>query len=145
MSDCEKMKILKTPRSGEIVKSVLDEEEGIVFGWASIVSKAGNLIEDDDGDVIFPEDLEKAAYDYVFSSRQQSDTHMLIGVGSLIESKVYTKSKQEAMGIDLGFEGWWVGFRVDKATYPDVWNKIKKGEYPMFSIGGFAEKEEYNG
>jgi len=49
------------------------------------------------------------------------------------------------MGIDLGFEAWWVGFKVNKSEYPDIWEKIKKGEYSMFSIGGFAEREEVTG
>lgn len=36
-------------------------------------------------------------------------------------------------------EGWWIGFRV---TDPDVWDKVKSGEYPMFSIEGEAVREE---
>lgn len=35
--------------------------------------------------------------------------------------------------------GWWIGFRV---TDDDVWEKVKSGEYSMFSIGGTAIREE---
>jgi cation transport regulator ChaB len=132
--------------SGKIVKAVeTEEDEGIVFGWASVMTKGGKPVKDDEDEIILPEDIEKAAYEFVINYRDQSDTHLYIGVGILCESMVLTKAKQEMLGIDLGMEAWWVGFKVNKANFPEVWEKIKKGEYPMFSIGGFAEKEEYDG
>ncbi|MCI8806493.1 MAG: hypothetical protein HFE59_11595, partial [Clostridiales bacterium] len=36
-------------------------------------------------------------------------------------------------------EGWWVGFHIDDA---EVWEKIKNGEYRMFSIEGTAVREK---
>ena len=46
-----------------------------------------------------------------------------------------------ALGITEGAlpEGWWIGFKV---TDPDVWDKVKDGTYPMFSIEGTAIREE---
>jgi hypothetical protein len=35
--------------------------------------------------------------------------------------------------------GWWIGFKV---LDQDVWEKVKSGEYPMFSIEGEAIREE---
>ena len=55
---------------------------------------------------------------------------------------VFTRQKQEALGIDLGKVGWFVGFKVDDA---DVWAKIKSGERPMFSIAGKAKREVLDG
>lgn len=55
----------------------------------------------------------------------------------LVESVMITKEKMLAMGIPEGTvpEGWWIGFLV---TDEDVWQKVKSGEYPMFSIEGEA-------
>lgn len=45
------------------------------------------------------------------------------------------------MGIPEGVvpEGWWIGFKV---TDDEVWEKVKDGTYPMFSIEGEAVREE---
>ena len=63
------------------------------------------------------------------------------GKAVLVESVVFTKEKMEAIGIPEGTlpVGWWIGFKVlDK----DVWEKVKNGEYPMFSIEGTAKRIE---
>ena len=95
----------------------------------------GELVVDKQGDIIPEDELEQAAYEYVLYCRQQGDMHERMGVGRLVESMVFTKQKQEVLGIDLGMCGWFVGFRVDD---PGVWKKIKGGELPEFSIGGKA-------
>lgn len=120
----------------------VDEELGYVFGWASVVTKGGQLIKDSQGDVILPEDLEKAVYPFVKFYRNHGENHINIGTGTLIESMVFTYEKQKALGIDLGMEGWWIGFEINKVAYPEVWDKIKTGDYPMFSIGGTGTREE---
>ena len=76
------------------------------------------------GDMIDPETLEKAVYDYVEESRDGGEMHKRLGVATLIESIVFTKEKMSALGIPDGTipEGWWVGFRVSD---PDVWEKVK--------------------
>jgi hypothetical protein len=111
----------------------IDEDERMVFGWFSVVEKDGELIKDSQDDYIEPMELEKAAYSYVLDARIAGDSHVRKGVGQLVESIVFTKEKQEALGIDLGHVGWWGGFHIND---DNVWDKIKKGEYPMFSIGG---------
>jgi hypothetical protein len=107
----------------------------LIFGWASVVEKNGVLIIDKQGDMISPATLEDAAYDFVLHSRQQGDMHDTMGVGRLVESCVFTKQKQEALGINLGMVGWWAGFKVD---CPEVWAAHKRGDRPEFSIGGQA-------
>lgn len=119
----------------QILKAEPDQQ--LIFGWASIVEKDGQLIIDKQDDVIMPEDLEKAAYDFVLYSRDQGDMHEQKGVGRLIESMVFTKQKQDLLGIDLGLQGWFVGFRVDS---PAVWKAIKSGERPELSIGGSGQR-----
>jgi hypothetical protein len=110
-----------------------DQDQQLMFGWASVVEKDGRIIVDKQGDIIPAEELEKAAYEYTLSSRVQGDMHDTVGVGRMVESMVFTKEKQKALGIDLGLVGWWVGFKVDDT---ELWAAVKRGEKPEFSIGG---------
>ena len=105
----------------------------MVFGWASVSTKDGKIVVDKQGDMILPEDLEKAAYDFVLYCRSQGDMHKAMQCGRLVESMMFTKEKQQIMGIDLGMEGWWTGFKVDDQA---LWQAHKRGERPEFSIGG---------
>ena len=70
--------------------------------------------------------------------------HQRGGVGHVIESIVFTKEKAAALGIpaDILPEGWWIGFKI---TDDEVWEKIKSGEYSMFSIEGEAIREPIEG
>lgn len=117
----------------------LDEDKKIVFAWASVIEENGEQLVDKQGDIIFEEDLENAAYNFVLNSRNAGEMHIKkSGIGRLIESVVFTKEKQKALGIDLGKVGWFVGFKIDN---DEVWEKIKKGDYPMMSIGGKGKRE----
>jgi hypothetical protein len=115
-----------------------DPDKQLIFGWASIVEKGGKPVVDKQGDIIPVEELEKAAYDFVLHSRQNDDRHIGGPTGRCVESMVFTKDKQQALGIDLGKVGWWVGFKVDD---DDLWAAHKRGERPEFSIGGGAVRE----
>ncbi|GEO26239.1 hypothetical protein AAC03nite_20240 [Alicyclobacillus acidoterrestris] len=122
--------------------SKVDDSQHLVFGWLSVSEdENGNTLVDSHGDIITPDDLEQAAYDFVLHSRQAGEMHDVIGVGQLVESMVFTAEKQQALGIPEGIVpvGWWVGFYIDD---PDVWAKIRSGEYAAFSIGGEAVREE---
>jgi hypothetical protein len=118
----------------------IDDERKQLFGIASLISKSGRQVVDRQGDRISAEELERAVYEYVKSSRDASDSHERMGAGKLIESCVLTIEKQQAMGIDLGGdEFWWVGIACDDA----IWAKLKKAKRPLaFSIGGTAVKRE---
>jgi len=120
--------------SGEFIK--FDAEQRLVFGWANVSrNEAGELLVDSQDDTISPEELEKAAYDFVLDVRKAGEMHQRVeGIGTMVESVMLTLEKQEAMGIPAGTvpEGWWVGFKVAQ----DVFDKVKTGEYSMFSIGG---------
>lgn len=121
-----------------ISKSVEDKQ--LVFGWANIaVDIDGTYPLDWDGDVTPPEELEKAAYTFVLKYRATGENHQGGVKGNLVESIMFTKEKQQAMGIPEGIvpEGWWVGFHIpDK----EVFAKIKSGEYEMFSVQGSAHR-----
>jgi len=121
----------------------IDEEKQYVFGWANIAIRANSeQIEDYQGDIIDPDVLEEAAYQFVEFYRAGGEMHNGQGaVAVMIESVMLTKEKQADMGIPEGYvpEGWWIGFHVLDSA---VWEKVKSGEYSMFSIEGEAIKEE---
>lgn len=120
----------------------VDEEKRLVFGWANVsVTVNGELVEDYQEDMIEPEELEKAAYKFAELYRDGGEMHEKTGMAVMVESVMLTEEKQAAMGIPAGTlpVGWWIGFRV---TDDDVWEKVKSGEYSMFSIGGTAVRTE---
>lgn len=124
----------------KIMKS--DDEKMLAFGWASVSMRVGGeVIEDWQNDIVEPDELERAAYDYVLLYREGGEMHERGGAAILIESVVFTEEKMKAMGIPDGTlpVGWWIGFKV---TDSDVWEKVKDGTYPMFSIEGEAERIE---
>ena len=123
---------------GEITK--LDEDQFLVFGWASVAEKDGSTVIDSQGDVIPLAELEKAAHNFVLNSRTGGAMHEVYGVATLVESIVFTPEKLAALGLaeDALPHGWFVGFKVHDA---EAWQKIKNGDYSMFSIGGRAVRE----
>lgn len=123
-----------------IAKTVDDKK--LVFGWASIsVTADGEQLEDLQHDLINPEDLEEAVYEYVLNFRDTGEEHrpQLRKKGKLVESCVFTLEKQKAMGIPEGIipVGWWIGFKIED---DEAWEKVKNGTYRMFSIEGVAQR-----
>ena len=119
-----------------------EPDKMMVFGWSNVaVDESGQQITDLQGDVIDPEELEKAAYDHVLNFRNTGERHDpgLRKKGRLVESCVFTKEKQAAIGIPPGTvpEGWWVGYKIDDQ---EAWEKIKKGEYQSFSVEGKGQR-----
>jgi len=124
-----------------------DDDKRLVFGWASVsVTLDGVPLEDRQSDIIDPDELENAAYEYVLNFRDGGEEHIpsLRKKARLVESCVFTEEKQEAMGIPPGTlpVGWWIGFYVDD---DEAWGKIKNGTYKMFSIEGTATRETIEG
>lgn len=120
----------------------LDGEHQLAFGWAYVAQQDGAQVIDKSGDFIDAEalgDFEHAAYDYVLVSREADEQHVkLYGVAKLVESVFLTPDKIQKMGLSGDRVGWWLGFKVHD---PEVWEKVKSGEYPMFSIRGAGVRE----
>jgi hypothetical protein len=129
--------------AGEFAKA--DEDKRQVFGWASIVEVDGQPVVDRQGDWISPDEIEKAAYDYVLKSRKGGHQHKRDGdqpfhAGDMIESFVMTPEKIEKMGLpDSTPVGWWVGYKIHD---DEAWDKVKKGEVTGFSIHGRGKRKE---
>lgn len=129
-----------TKRKFQLKKA--NDEKMQAFGWASVaVVENGDTLEDWQGDIIEPEELENAAYTFVNLYREGGEMHERGGAAYLIESVVFTDEKVAVMGIPEGVlpVGWWIGFQV---TDLEVWEKVKNGTYSMFSIEGEAERVE---
>lgn len=134
-------------KSKEMLKSRFkiqksDDEKMLAFGWANVaLTEDGEQIEDWQQDMIDPQELEHAAYQFVELYREGGEMHERGGAAVLIESMVFTDEKMKALGIEAGIlpVGWWIGFKV---TDQEVWEKVKDGTYTMFSIEGEAERIE---
>ena len=132
---------------GKILK--VDDELRVVWGWASVISKNGKAITDSQGDQISSEVLVKAAHDFMTESRTGGFMHIPdLKVGDIVESMVFTKALQTALGIEIvdkkdnqPIEGWLIGFHVDSEK---LWKSVKSGEFTEFSIGGLGERVPIN-
>lgn len=128
-----------------------DDDLQQVFGMANLsVSSDGEVVKDLQDDVIAPEDLEKAAYEFVLEFRDTGVMHQGVAKGRLIESYFASPEKMRGLLKSLGVAenltsqveksmgiGWWIGFQIDD---PDVFKRVKSGELKMFSIEGSAQR-----
>ena len=129
--------------AGEFSKT--DDDKRQVFGWASVVEVDGQPVVDRQGDWITPDEIEKAAYEYVVKSRVGGHQHKRTDSGAfhasdMIESIVFTPEKISKMGLPEDFPvGWWVGYKVHDE---ETWEKVKKGDITGFSIHGKGKRRE---
>lgn len=136
--------INKTDNTQQFNIMKTDDDKRLIFGWANVAIKAdGEQVVDYQKDMIDPEDLEEAVYEYVLNYRDSGEEHIpnLRKKARMVESCMFTKEKMQAMGIPEGIvpEGWWIGFYVDD---DEAWEKVKNGTYQMFSIEGQGVREE---
>jgi hypothetical protein len=123
--------------SVNIAKS--DDEQRIVWGWASVATEDGKPVVDLQGDVITPAEMEKMANDFMSSVRTGKAMHEGPKIGEFIHSMPLTNELAKAFDLHTDREGWIVAMKV----YDDeVWEKIRGGQFQGFSIGGRAEKRE---
>lgn len=122
---------------GKILK--VDDEQRMVYGWASVVTEKGVPVVDRQGDVIEADTLVKAVNSFMEYVRVGKAMHTGEQVGVVVHSLPVTKEICDALGIQSDREGWVVAYKV----YDDnVWAMVKSGELSAFSIGGRANKEE---
>jgi hypothetical protein len=123
----------------EVLK--VDEEQRIIYGWASVTKVNGELVVDHQDDVIETETLHKAVNKFMENVRVGKLMHQGEQVGQIIHSFPVSKEIMDALGIQTDKEGWITGYKV----YDDnLWDDVKSGKYAAFSIGGAALKEGYN-
>lgn len=116
--------------------SKTDDDQNLVFGWAQVIEENGVPVTDSQGDQVTEKDLEDAFYYFAQEGRETDEMHTDEVKGQMVECMVFSKEKQQALGINLGKVGAWVGFKVDDDTFA----KVKSGDLPMFSIGGVGRR-----
>jgi hypothetical protein len=126
-----------------IIKSEL--KEGLVTGWASIVTRAdGQPIVDADGHVIPIQELRKAVHKAMLSGGEKSvgDMHEVQGVADIVDSFVIDRRMREgemakSVGLTDGPEGWLVTLRIHD---PKLRDAIAAGQKLELSIRGRGER-----
>jgi hypothetical protein len=125
--------------AGTIFK--VDEEQRIVYGWASVITEKGEPVVDTQGDVISPDELTKAVNDFMLDDRVGKVMHEGDRTGTIVHSFPITKEIANALGIETDREGWIVGYHV---ADDEVWARVKEGDFTGFSIGGEAQRIPIN-
>lgn len=127
-------------RSSTIVPILkADTAKQIVWGWASVIEEDGKPVVDHQGDVVYEADLLDAAHDYITESRAAKSMHKGRRTGRVVESVVFTKELQKALGIDLGRVGWFIGMKIED---DEIWKMYKDGKLAAFSVGGTGIREK---
>ena len=120
----------------ELVLKV-DDEQRMVWGWASISKERGAVSIDHQDDHVPIHELQKAVHDKFIRERVGKTMHKGRKTHEVVDSIVFTQELQKALGIDLPYEGWFVGVKVHDNN---TWNLVKSGKYRAFSIGGSGER-----
>ena len=98
-----KSPVLNATRGGpEVSRSVLkgrfkihksDDDEMLAFGWANVaITSDGEQVTDLQGDIVDPDVLEDAAYNFVEFYREGGEMHERGGCAVLVESVIDRKS-----------------------------------------------------
>lgn len=133
----DKTKEFTFQATGKVSKSLEDKRQ--VYGWVSVTELNGKPVVDRQNDYVTIEEIEKAAHEYLTSSRRGGDMHdKEKTVSTLIESFIVTPEKKELLGLPESTPtGWWCGFQIHD---DDVWKLVKNGERPMLSIHGSGRR-----
>ncbi len=143
--------------------------KGWVFGWAGVYVQDGALVEDAHGDLVDPDTVEQAFYDYTIRKRAGGEEHAGDAPSQLIESVVFTpekvaamfggaedpviadadaedlRARLEALASAATVIGWLqerLGVRtwVGYQVTPETAAKVQTGELGAFSIQGYADE-----
>ena len=123
--------------TADILKS--DEDQRLVYGWASIIYENGEPVTDSQGDIIAEDDLLEAAHNYVSQYREAKAMHEGEQIGEVVESLVFTSDVQKALGIDLNKVGWFIGMKIHD---DEIWRQFRDGSLSSFSVGGRGRRVE---
>lgn len=129
----------QTNLEGQILKT--DDEQRLVYGWASVITEDGKPLVDRQGDVIEADTMVKAVNKFMEHIRVGKMMHKGDQVGQVVHSMPLTNEIGEALGISSSREGWIVALKVFD---DEVWSLVKSGQLTAFSIGGKAKRKEVN-
>lgn len=119
---------------GRIMKA--DEEQRMVWGWASVVTEKGEPVVDRQGDIISPDEMVKAANEFMLDVRTAKAMHDGDKIGEVVHSMPLTNELAKSLGLETDREGWAIAMKIHD---DGVWERVKSGELKAFSIGGHSE------
>jgi hypothetical protein len=108
------------------------ESRRTVYGWASVVTKDGAIVDDRQGDRMNIDELREVVHEFM-DSRVGKTMHTGRETGEIVDSFVIDAEVAAAFGVNFGCEGWMVGYKVKDDA---VWKRVQSGELRAFSIGG---------
>lgn len=125
--------------SGEDAQVVkVDEELGLVIGWAVICKVDGEDHFDTQGDNVSEDALVEAAADFMEHSRVAKEMHKGGSRGTVVFAFPLTTDIAKSLGIETRVTGFLVGMKPD----PEMLEKFRSGELRGFSIGGIRLEDE---
>lgn len=117
----------------------VDDEQRMVYGWASVIKEDGEVVVDTQGDVIESDELVKATTEFMADARIAKAMHEGGQVGEVLHSFPLVDDIAKSLGIACNREGWIVGVKVADDA---IWKSVKDGTLRAFSIGGSGRREE---
>lgn len=116
----------------------VDEELGIVFGFAIVCKVNGEDYYDTQGDHITEAAMLDATAGFMKGDRPALDMHQGEPTGQIVFGFPLTEEIAKAVGIETTRTGFLIGMRVDDAEQLE---KFRTGERTGFSIGGRRVRE----
>ena len=110
----------------------VDDELGLVFGWAIICTEMGEPYFDLQKDHALERAMVKAVTGFMKNSRTAKEMHSGERRGEVLHSMPMTAEIAKAFGIQTDKTGWMIAMAPDEAMLA----KFKSGELTGFSIGG---------
>ena len=115
----------------------VDEDLGLVFGWALICTEDGEPYFDLQKDHALEKAMVRATTRFMKSGRAAKEMHRGGERGAVVHSMPMTQEIAEAFGITTKTTGWMVAMAPDE----EMLAKFKSGELSGFSIGGRRIKD----
>lgn len=124
-------------QANEILK--VDDELGLVLGFAIISKINGEPYFDVQGDHIPEDAMLDAATDFMMNSRMAKEMHRGDQAGSVVFCWPMTTEIAKTFGITTSRTGLMIAMKPDT---DEMLQKFKSGEYTGFSIGGVRVQDE---
>ena len=121
-----------------ITVAKVDDELGVVFGYAIVCNEDGEPYFDKQGDHIPEDAMLKAWLDFAAHSREARQMHADGPAGTVVGSFPLTADIAAALGIAAPKTGLIIAMRPDA----EMLAKFKSGELKGFSIGGGRIRDE---
>jgi hypothetical protein len=149
----EKKEESEIPKKPKVEDAGIDNSVGLVMMSADKVFKSdddkrivyGVVLTPDEVDAqedwLTKEDIEQTAHDYLVNARVVGSRHSNPIDASVVESYIAPTDfyAEGQYGNQLVKKGSWV--MAVKISDDSEWDKVKKGEYTGFSVGGFGTRE----